>query len=187
MIRPSTKLILKEIQGVLDRIHEEEVVEFVEAICKATKIVCVGAGRVGNVVWGFSMRLGHLGFVAHTVGDSTTPSIRKGDLLIAASGSGETETIFHYVNVAKKNGARVALITSNPDSRMGRLADTVLILSAPSKLKKIPLPKQIRTIQPMTTLNEQCLQIFFDTLILELMKRLHQTEKHMWERHSNLE
>ena len=183
MIRTSTKQIIKEIGGVLNKISEKEASALIDAICSAKKTVCVGAGRVGNAIWGFSMRLGHMGFTAHMVGDSTTPSIRKGDLLIAASGSGETETIFHFVNVAKKNGARVALVTANPDSRMGKLADVVVVLPAPSKNK----PRSVKTIQPMTTLNEQCLQIFFDALVLDMMRKLDQNEQHMWQRHSNLE
>jgi 6-phospho-3-hexuloisomerase len=40
-----------------------------------------------------------IGLDAHVVGDATTPSIGTGDLLIALSGSGRTETV---VNMARK-------------------------------------------------------------------------------------
>jgi D-arabinose 5-phosphate isomerase GutQ len=39
----------------------------------------------------------------------------------------------------------------------------------------------------MTTLNEQCLGIFFDALVLQLMKKMGETHVTMLERHSNLE
>ena len=130
------------------------------------------------------MRLGHLGFNAFTLGDSTVPSIAESDLLIVASGSGETQTIFDLVSIAKKNNARIAAVTGNPDSRIGKLADTVVKLEAPSKTKQVD---GFISIQPMTTLNEQCLGIFFDAVVLKMMDKMKETHDTMWSRHSNLE
>lgn len=135
-------------------------------------------------VRGFAMRLAHLGFKAHFLGDATVPAIGAGDVLLVASGSGETQTIFDIVALAKKNGAHVALLTGNPASRMGNLAETIVQINAPSKTKPI---EDFISVQPMTTLNEQCLGIFFDTLVLLLMARTKQTHDDMWARHSNLE
>jgi len=184
MIKRSTKKILSEIDYVLSRTDEKEVSKFIDAITQAKHIVCAGAGRVGSAIWGFAMRLGHLGVPAHTIGDSTLPSLTKKDLLIVASGSGETETIYHYVNICKKKGVPVALITGNPESRMGKLADFMVTIHAPNKYRPL---KNFKSIQPMTTLNEQALQIFFDAVVLDLMKKTRQTEKHLWQRHSILE
>jgi D-arabinose 5-phosphate isomerase GutQ len=39
----------------------------------------------------------------------------------------------------------------------------------------------------MTTLNEQCLGIFFDAVVLLLMEKMNETHDTMWARHSNLE
>ena len=181
-----TKVVLKEIDQILCRVNTKEAQALISEIIKAKnkKIVCAGAGRVGNALWAFAMRLGHLGFKAHCLGDSTTPAITKNDLLIVASGSGETETIYHLVKVASTIGAKIALVTGNKDSRMGKLANTVAVIPAPSKTRTIP---GFKSIQPMTTLNEQCLNIFFDVIVLDLMAKLKQTEKHMWGRHSRLE
>lgn len=180
------KTILREIEQILSNLDEKETQDFVNSIVKIKKgkIVCAGAGRVGNAIWAFSMRLGHLGLNAHCLGDSTTPSLGKGDLLIVASGSGETETIYHLVKVAKENKVSVTLVTGNKDSRMGKMADTVVVIPAPSKTRKIP---GFQSIQPMTTLNEQCLNIFFDTMVIHLMEKLKLKEKDMWDKHSKLE
>jgi 6-phospho-3-hexuloisomerase len=179
-----TSHILNEIQTVLAKIEDKEISELVNQIISANKIVSIGAGRVGLSAKAFAMRLGHLGKKAFFLGDSTVPGIKKGDLLIVASGSGETQTIFDLVEIAKKNGATIALITGNPMSRMGKIADTIVNIPAPSKIKSV---EGLVSIQPMTTLNEQCLFIFFDAVVLRLMELTGETHETMWNRHSNLE
>lgn len=83
------------------------------------------------------MRLGHLGMQSWFLGDSTVPGIGKGDLLVVSSGSGETKTILDLVEIAKKNGTGILLVTGNPESSMGKLADNVITLVAPSKTKAV--------------------------------------------------
>ena len=176
--------VLAEISWVLGKVNQQEVDEFLREIQYANTIVACGAGRVGMAVRGFAMRLAHLGKRVHMLGDATVPALGKGDLLIVASGSGETQTIYDLVEIAHKNGARIALVTGNPDSRMGKLADAIILLPAPSKTKQV---EGFTSIQPMTTLNEQCLGILFDCLVLMLMEQMHETHDTMWARHSNLE
>ena len=176
--------VLKEIDSVLKSVSQDEADALVKAILSAKRIVLAGAGRVGFAVRGFAMRLAHLGLSAFALGDATVPGMKSGDLLVVASGSGETQTILDIVERAKQDGARIALITGNPDSRMGHLADFVVKIPAPSKTKAVA---GMVSVQPMTTLNEQCLGIFFDTIVLQLMRTLGETHDTMWERHSNLE
>jgi 6-phospho-3-hexuloisomerase len=186
-IQDKVDLIMTELEYVLNEIDNYQVKLFIKDILKAKKIVVCGAGRVGMAARGFAMRLGHLGLTAYTVGDSTLPSIGKKDLLIACSGSGETQTIYDLVVRAKETGTRIALVSSYIDhnkSRMARLADTVLVINAPSKTKKI---SGFSSEQPMTTLNEQSLQLFFDAFVLLLMEEMDETHDTMWNRHSILE
>ncbi|MCE9642727.1 MAG: SIS domain-containing protein [Candidatus Andersenbacteria bacterium] len=183
-IQTTSFQILAEISWVLGKVNQQEAEEFLREIQYANTIVACGAGRVGMAVRGFAMRLAHLGKHVHMLGDATVPALGKGDLLIVASGSGETQTIYDLVEIAHKNGARIALITGNPDSRMGKLADAIILLPAPSKTKQV---EGFTSIQPMTTLNEQCLGILFDCLVLMLMEQMHETHDTMWARHSNLE
>ena len=184
MIKKNVELILGEIRTVFDPLDENQVVLLRDEILKANKIVVCGAGRVGMAIRGFGMRLGHLGLNAFTLGDSVVPGIGKGDLFLVASGSGETQTIYDLVEIGKKNGARVGLVTGNPESRMGKLADVLVRIAAPSKTKAV---EGLISIQPMTTLNEQSLGIFFYVFVLELMEKMEETHDSMWARHSNLE
>jgi len=184
MFKKNLKKILAEIDAVLSKTEEKEVLILMEELIKAKTIIAVGAGRVGMAARGFAMRLGHLGFKAFTLGDSTVPSLGKNDLLLVCSGSGETQTIFDLAAIAKNNGSKIALITGNKKSRIGKLSNVIVEIKAPSKTKSI---KGFNSIQPMTALNEQCLNIFFDTVVLLLMRRLNENHKTMWRRHSNLE
>jgi len=184
MFNDSVETILNELTATLLTVDNTEVDALIAEITSANKIVAVGAGRVGMATRGFAMRLAHLGFNTWMLGDATVPSIDKGDLLMASPGSGETQSIFDIVELAHKNGARIALITGNPSSRMGVLADTIVKLSAPSFTKEVG---GRRSVQPMTTLNEQCLGIFFDSVVLGLMEKMGETHEGMWARHSNLE
>src|SRR3989344_3767580 len=184
MIKKNIDLILSEIKTVFEPIDESQAAMLRDEILKADKIVVCGAGRVGMAIRGFGMLLGHLGLQAFTLGDSVVPGIGSGDLLLVASGSGETQTIYDLVEIAKKNGARIGLVTGNPESRMGKLADVCVQIKAPSKTKAV---EGLISIQPMTTLNEQSLGIFFDALVLDLMEKIEETHDTMWARHSNLE
>lgn len=176
--------ILGEISTVLSKVDEREVDNMIEQILGANKIVVCGAGRVGMAIRGFGMRLGHFGFNAFTLGDSTVPGIAEGDLLIVASGSGETQTIYDLVSIAAKNKCNIVAVTGNPDSRIASLANVVVKITAPSKTKAV---ENFISIQPMTTLNEQCLGIFFDAVCLKIMDKTGENHDTMWARHSNLE
>lgn len=183
-MKSKIEIILQEIKTVLQQVDEKQVEILMDEILKAEKIVVCGAGRVGMAIRGFGMRLGHLGLQAYTLGDSTVPGIGEGDLLIVASGSGETQTIFDLVSIAKKNKSSIVAITGNPESRIGLLADSFVKITAPSKTKAVD---NFISVQPMTTLNEQCLGLFFDAVCLKLMERMGETHDTMWARHSNLE
>lgn len=184
MITSKIDQIVQEIKTVLTSVKDNQVQGLISDVIRANIIVCCGAGRVGMATRAFAMRLGHLGKRAYFLGDSTVPTLGHGDLLLVSSGSGETQTIYDLVEIAKKNGATVALITGNPESRMGKLANTIVQIKAPSKTKKVD---GFSSVQPMTTLNEQCLGIFFDAVVLELMEKMNETHDTMWARHSNLE
>ncbi len=184
MMKKNIKKILNELDFVLSKLNEKQVERLVSEIIKAKKIIIIGAGRIGLAARGFAMRLGHLGLLSFTTTDSTIPAIGKEDLLIVCSGSGETQAVYDLTAIGKKHQVKIFAITADPNSRIGRLADLVMVLPAPTKLDK---DNKLISIQPMTTLNEQCIMILFDALVLELMRELNETSESMWGRHSNLE
>jgi 6-phospho-3-hexuloisomerase len=176
--------ILSEIRSVLKSIDNNDVRQFVDAVLHANRIVVHGAGRMGIMSAAFAMRLAQLGFQSHLLNEPTTPGVGKGDLLILGSGSGETQTVYDVAVLGKQRGVQLALITSRPDSRIGRLADVIVQFSVPTKLGTEVEPL---SIQPMTTVAEQGLLILFDTMALLLMDATHQTSEDLWRRHRNLE
>lgn len=176
--------ILQEISEVLEHINEDEVRILLDHIIKAHRIVTAGAGRMGLAMQGFSMRLAQLELKSYYYRDTTLPHVGKRDLIIVASGSGETKSILELVRLANATSAPVALITAHTTSSMSRRASVRVILPAPYKTMQT---KRVLSIQPMTTLTEQCLMVFLDALVLSLMKSLNKTSKDMWSQHSNLE
>src|SRR5262249_27463042 len=117
-IQSGIELILKEIDAVLSLVDQTSVERLIKALRKGRRVVTIVAGRVGLATKGFAMRLGHLGFAAYALGDMTVPSLGvKGDLVLIASGSGETPSIALLAETAKQSGATVALLTGNPSSR----------------------------------------------------------------------
>jgi 6-phospho-3-hexuloisomerase len=173
-----------EINRALQRVTDQKANELAKTILRAQNIVTCGSGRVGLACKGFAMRLGHLGLKAFTSGDSTLPPLGKDDLLIVASSSGETQTVYDIALAGKKSGAKVVLITADLNSRMGKISDIVITLDAPTKFSTRDTSI---SIQPMATLFEQSLQVFFDIIVLLLMKKTNQNHDDLWARHSNLD
>lgn len=52
-----------------------------------------------------------LEFEAYMVGDTATPAINQGDLLVVADDAGYLTTIAEKVRLAKSHGAEVAMLT----------------------------------------------------------------------------
>lgn len=183
LINKRLNRILKEMTQVLSTVNDTEVNNLIDILMGAKKVIVVGAGRMGLSSRAFSIRLKHLGFDSYFLGDSNVPGIGRKDLLLVASGSGETKTIVEISKIAKERNSKLALITVNPKSSIGKMADVIVKMDAPSKNNK----SKIKSVQPMTTLTEQSLLILFDAIVLELMERMGETGETMWLRHSNLE
>jgi 6-phospho-3-hexuloisomerase len=178
--------ILHELDDVVSGIDAESVSQFIAALMKAERIFVAGAGRSGLMVRAFAMRLMHLGLKVHVVGETTTPSIAENDLLVIASGSGETGMMVQFARAAKKNGAQLALITIYADSTIGQMADTVVQINAPTS-KKEDKASAVSSVQPMGSLFEQSLLLVLDAVILELMNEIPRNIQNMIEMHANLE
>ena len=169
--------ILEELKQVLDRVDPGAASGLADELLAAERIFLAGAAR------GFAMRLMHLGLTAYVCGETTAPAIRAKDLLVVVSGSGETASLAAMARKARDQGARVALVTVRPDSTVGRMAQTVLQLPAPTP----KADSDFRSLQPMGSLFEQSGLLVLDALVLELMERMGEREDTMFARHANLE
>lgn len=175
----------------------EQVDSLINILLKAyndkRKILVMGAGRSGLVGRAFAMRLLHLGFHSYVLGDTIVPSISKGDVAIAISGSGRTQLILTAAEAAKKVGATVVAVTSYPDSPLGMLADLVVWVPGRAKTSRVVdfFARQILGIHeplaPLGTLFEDTAAVFLDGVIYALMKELGVNEEEMTARHANIE
>ena len=132
-----------EIVSIADLVPDEAANGFVNEILAARdrRIYTAGAGRSGLIAKAFAMRLMHIGFEPYVVGEIITPAMKSGDLLIAFSGSGETSIVVDYCNTARQVGGRVGLITANPDSKLGEIADFVVELKTAGLNEPKELPQ----------------------------------------------
>ncbi|WP_159887323.1 6-phospho-3-hexuloisomerase [Paenibacillus puerhi] len=180
-----TASIVKELQLSASRIAEEEAEQLALLLLSAKRIFLAGAGRSGLMGRAFAMRLMHMGLQAYVVGETVTPGIARDDVLLIGSGSGETQSLVAMARKAVDLGAEVALVTTAPQSAIGRLAGTSVKL--PGVPKDQGNGSDYRTIQPMASLFEQSLLVFYDSLILRMMELRGLTSDTMYARHANLE
>ena len=175
------RLILEELDSTLSQVDNTEYERFANDVIGADPIFTAGKGRSGFVANSFAMRLNQLGKNAYVVGESTTPSIKEHDLFIIISGSGSTEHLRLLAEKAQSEGAKIVLLTTNAESPIGNLAETVVELPAGTK-HDVEGSKQ-----PLGSLFEQASLIFLDSVVLPLMDAFHISEKTMQENHANLE
>ncbi|MBN1328952.1 MAG: SIS domain-containing protein [Candidatus Heimdallarchaeota archaeon] len=108
-------------------------------IKKKRKIVHVtGMGRSGRTVEFFADLLKDLGYRVSIIGRTLAMPVTVDDVVIAFSGSGKTATTVANVGVCVDGGAKIVVLTQNPLSRLGRLADICLVVPQSKKLMEEP-------------------------------------------------
>jgi 6-phospho-3-hexuloisomerase len=184
MTSPDCELaIVLEIQAAVARTDAAQIAALVDAILQARRVFVGGAGRSLLMMKAFAMRVMHLGLSAHVVGETTTPAIEAGDLLILGTGSGQTRTTLAIMEAARDRGARTAAITAHPGSPIARGAELVLEIHTPITGRDLPYPSH----QPPGSLFEQCLLVLCEGVVMRLIGPLGTTEEQMRARHTKLE
>jgi len=189
------KEIMRFATEALSQIQPDEVDTMVRWIIEAKekRLLIIGVGRSGLVGRSFAMRMMHLGFNVYVMGETITPAIGKGDLIVAISGSGTTKLVVTASEIAKEVGARIIAVTSHPDSDLGKLADHIVLVKGRTKIAAETdyFLRQItgahEPLAPLGTIFEVSALIFFDSIIVELMRKLGKTEKDMLSRHATIE
>jgi 6-phospho-3-hexuloisomerase len=178
--------VLSEILTCVDQVSPKSLIQAGALMEDASRIFVSGAGRSGLCMQALGMRLMHLGKNVHVVGETTTPSITAENLLIIASGSGQTASLLVIAEQALRRGAKTLLFTTDPTSPIAELVNHQVIIPAPS-LKMPEVIHDQKSSQPMGSLFEQSLLILCDCLILMLMQWIGVGTVQMRERHANLE
>lgn len=179
-----TSPVLDELREVFNRIDKGEMESFVKLIMKTKRTFVVGVGREGLSSRTFAMRLIHLGKTVHWIWDDTTPSIGRGDLLIANCGKGNIATVYHVAQKAKQAGGSVATITANPEGKIAKISLVVVHLPAEVWGDGIDV---ISSVQPIGCLFEQSLLVWGDMIVLNLMEKMGVSAENMSKRHRNVD
>lgn len=178
--------VAEEISNVLSHVKEEEAVQLSKELRNAKRIFVYGEGRSGLMGKAFAMRLMHGGYNVFVIGETITPSIEAGDLLVAISGSGSTGGIFQFASKAKEIGAKIFLVTTNNESKIALISDGVLTIPAATKYRKSHEPD---TIQPLGNQFDQSVHLVLDAIIISSLETDDPEAAYdeMTKRHTNLE
>lgn len=186
---PTVETSLTRIAGELAAIVEHLATRpgaldpLLDVLTSADRVFVLGAGRSGLALRMTAMRLMHLGLDVHVVGETTSPAIRAGDALLTASGSGTTGSIVRAAETATEVGARVAGITTAPDSPLARTADALVVVPAAAKLDR----SATASTQYAGGLFEQSVVLVGDAVFDALWRRSGLSADDLWPRHANLE
>lgn len=188
-------LMASKIRSIANLLSDQDIEKFISELLAAKRIYVMGAGRSGLVAKAFAMRLMHLGLQAYVVGETITPALSPGDVIVVFSGSGRTKTIADIAETGKEIGAHICLITSNAESRIGKIADSIVIIehhrddvhddAAEFEIRQ--MMGEHKSFAPLGTLFETVSMIFGDAVISRLMEITKTDESALKNRHANIE
>jgi 6-phospho-3-hexuloisomerase len=189
--------IVECIKCSIDELDMQQVEQLIDLMLRAKnkKIFTVGMGRSGFVARAFALRLMNLGFSVYFLGETITPAARKGDILMAISGTGSTKMVLTASIAAKEIGAKVIAVTSFPQSALGQMADLAVEIKGRTKAgmpkEEDYLARQIlgerEPLTPLGSIFENNCMVFLDSLVVELMHRMGRTEADLKRRHATIE
>jgi 6-phospho-3-hexuloisomerase len=194
-VQEMMQLMASKIRAISKAISDDDVEKFLSELLHAKRIYVIGAGRSGLVAKAFAMRLMHLGLAAFVVGETITPALNKEDVMVVFSGSGKTKTVADIAETAKEIGAHICLITANADSRIGKIADCIVIIEHHrDEVDDDAVEFEIRqmlgehkSFAPLGTVFETASIVFADAIISRLMEITQTDEIALKNRHTNIE
>lgn len=173
------KIILEEINAASSSIDDCQLDQIIESLHNHKRIFLYAAGRSGLIIRTFAMRLMQSGLQCYVIGETTTPSIHSGDLLILASASGTTRSTCEYAEFAKEHHIETCIITANTVSPLCSLFHPAVVLNTGSK------NDSSASSQTMGSLFEQMLLLILDAVILKMNAKKY--DEDLKRRHANLE
>jgi len=194
-VQEMMRLMASKIREIANTISDEDTEMFIRELLNAKRVYVIGAGRSGLVAKAFAMRLMHLGLHAYVVGETITPALNKGDVIVIFSGSGRTKTVADLAETARDIGGRICLITSNADSRIGKIADSIVIIEQhrdavadeAAEFEVRQMMGNHKSFAPLGTLFETASMVFADAVISRMMEITLTDESALKNRHTNIE
>ena len=164
-------------RSALAHIDPVTLARVVELLARSPKIFVYGAGRSGIIGRALAMRLVQAGLSAYVIGESVTPIVQKGDLVLIFSNRGESYSSIQTANIVRREGAELIVITGRTSSKLAHAATVLVGLKVPDD------PDQPR-LAPLGTVFEAASLRFGDALIAEWMRVRGETEESMRRRHA---
>ena len=177
----SIKYIQKKINEILSKVSQNDIEKVKRLFFKTNRIFVYGACRSGLVAKAFAIRLIHLGFQAFVIGETITAPVKKGDLVIIVSGSGETIPAVMTAEIAYKICANVVSITGKKKSEIAKFADVTIYIASSCN------EEERKKFAPLGTLFEASVWILLDGFVADLLNSKKETEDIMRSRHATLE
>jgi 6-phospho-3-hexuloisomerase len=168
---------------VLERVAQMLAVEdaavdaAVKEITAAKRVFVYGVGRSGLVARAFAMRLTQLGLDTFFIGETITPIVKAGDLVVVVSNTGSTMSAVQTANIARRVGARVLAVVGNAHSKLAQAANAVLAIPEERDDKR-------GKYAPLGTLFEDTALVLLDGIVAQVMAALGETEASMRSRHA---
>ena len=175
---------VKENSKSIDMIQVLKLIDIIiDVNSKGSRIFVYGAGRSGFIGRCFAQRLMHLGIKSCFISDAITYRYGKKDLLIIISGSGSTTTPLAIARKAHDIGGKIALLTGNPSSPIGKLSNLIIRVEGKSKDQATSR----KTLAPFTSLFDISTLAILDSIGASLMENLSITESDIDKRHASIE
>lgn len=172
------RIVLEEITSHIKSLDiDDEAVKLMENyLINSPKIFICGYGESELVGKSFASRLSEIRRDVYVVSETIVPEINDGNVLLAISGSGETEPTLTITKKAQEIGAKIIAITSFPDSPLGQISD--LVIEIPGRIKaktKNYIERRVsgeyEPLTPFGTLFEISSRIFLEGIIAELAEK----------------
>ncbi len=126
----------KSIDDTLQIISHKSIEDTVEAIASAERIEFYGVGASYIIAFDAVQKFSRINKIALSYPDphlqiASAANLKKGDVAIAISYSGETKDTYDSISVAKESGAKTISITKFGQSTISDVCDINLFVSAP--------------------------------------------------------
>lgn len=137
-IKSITSLYEGYLRQFNDQLDLENIKEFIKEIKTASRVKIVGQNRTGLSATQMRLRMSKIGYDAEAITDLVLLSViqdimQKGDLIIFFSIYAKNDSHENFIKEVSKAGAKVALITMNPNNKIGKYCDYEFVLPWISK------------------------------------------------------
>ncbi|MGO5051522.1 MurR/RpiR family transcriptional regulator [Lachnospiraceae bacterium LCP25S3_G4] len=143
-INELTKKVIITYQELLDKslelVNENQMSRIAQMLSESNRVCVYGMGSSGIVAKEFKIRFMRLGVHVEAEDNAhmmkmTSALATEGTLIIAFTLSGKTNEILDAIEIAKKRGAKVILVTSSTSGRMQERYDEVLSVASIDQLE----------------------------------------------------